>query len=152
MMSFIDTHREAYGVEPLCAVLPIAPSTYYEHKRREAEPSRVPARAVRDAELGSQIQRVWSENFKVYGARKVWLQLNRESVSVARCTVARVMRQLGLRGVRRGRRWRTTIADDTSPRPLDLVERAFTASRPDQLWVADMTYVSTWRVRTAVTN
>ena len=145
MMSFIDAHRETYGVEPICAVLPIAPSTYYAHKVREADPSRRPARALRDAELRPEIQRVWSENFKVYGARKVWLQLNRESVSVARCTVARLMHGLGLRGVRRGRRWRTTIADEGSARPADLVQRAFTASRPDQLWVADITYVSTWR-------
>jgi transposase InsO family protein len=138
MVSFIDAHRDEYGVEPICRQLPIAPSTYYEHKARRRVPERRPPRARRDAALEPEIRRVWTENFKVYGARKVWLQLNRESVSVARCTVARLMRKLGLRGVRRGRRWRTTVPDETSARPADLVKRAFTASRPDELWVADI--------------
>jgi transposase InsO family protein len=145
MVGYIDAHKSRFGVEPICAVLPIAPSTYYEHKARERDPGRLPARAQRDAQLRPAVQRVWSENFRVYGARKVWLQLNRESVPVARCTVARLMGQLGLRGVRRGRRWRTTIPDEALARPADLVKRAFTATRPDELWVADITFVSTWR-------
>ncbi len=144
MVSFIDEHRTEYGVEPICAELPIAPSVYYEHKRREVEPGRVPARTRRDAELLAEIRRVYEANFHVYGARKVWLQLNREQVAVARCTVERLMRSLGLQGVRRGRRCRTTIADKAAERPLDLVQRQFTAARPNQLWVADFTYVATW--------
>ena len=144
-MSFIDDHREAYGVESICKQLPIAPSTYYEYKARARDPGRKPAREQRGAALEPEVRRVWSENFRVYGVRKVWLQLNRESVRVARCTVARLMRKLGLRGVRRGRRWRTTVPDEAQARPADLVQRAFTATRPDQLWVADITFVSTWR-------
>ena len=144
-MSFIDDHREAYGVESICKQLPIAPSTYYEYKARARDPGRKPAREQRDAALEPEVRRVWSENFRVYGVRTVWLQLNRESVRVARCTVARLMRKLGLRGVRRGRRWRTTVPDEAQARPADLVQRAFTATRPDQLWVADITFVSTWR-------
>ena len=145
MVGYIDAHKGRFGVEPICAVLPIAPSTYYEHKARQGEPERLPARRQRDQQLKPEVQRVWSENLRVYGARKVWLQLNRESVRVARCTVARLMRELGLRGVRRGKRWRTTIPDEALERPADLVKRAFTATRPDQLWVADITFVSTWR-------
>jgi transposase InsO family protein len=145
MVGYIDAHKERFGVEPICAVLPIAPSMYYEHKARQRDPDRLPARAQRDAQLKPEVQRVWSENFRVYGARKVWLQLNRESVRVARCTVARLMGQLGLRGVRRGKRWHTTVPDEALARPADLVKRAFTATRPDQLWVADITFVSTWR-------
>lgn len=143
-MAFIDAHRDAYGVEPICAQLPIAPSTYYEHKAREVDPARVPARVRRDDELAVDVQRVWDDNFQVYGARKVWRQLNREQVAVARCTVERLMRRLGLQGVVRGRKCRTTIADDAAARPLDRVNRQFRASRPDQLWVADFTYVATW--------
>ena len=145
MVGYIDAHKDRFGVESICAVLPIAPSTYYEHKARQGEPERLPARRQRDQQLKPEVQRVWSENLRVYGARKVWLQLNRESVRVARCTVARLMRELGLRGVRRGKRWRTTIPDEALERPADLVKRAFTATRPDQLWVADITFVSTWR-------
>ena len=141
---FIDDHRDEYGVESICRVLPIAPSTYYEHKAREADPSRLPARARRDAVLGAEIDRVWHENRRVYGARKVWRQLNREGMEVARCTVERLMRVQGLRGVVRGKRIRTTIPDDLADRPMDLVERDFTATRPNQLWVADLTYVATW--------
>jgi transposase InsO family protein len=144
MTSFIDDHREAYGVEPICRVLPIAPSTYYEQKAREADPSRLPPRARRDAFLIDEVERVWQDNRCVYGAHKVWRQLNREGIEVARCTVERLMRQQGLRGAVRGRRARTTVPDDVSDRPLDLVERDFTATRPDQLWVADLTYVATW--------
>ena len=145
MVSFIDDHREAYGVEPICAVVPIAPSTYYEHKAREADPRRLPARAQRDAVLAPEIQRIWDENFQVYGAKKVWKQLNRAGLPVARCTVARLMRDLGLQGAVRGRKFKTTIADDMAARPLDLVDRDFTATRPNQLWVSDLTYIATWR-------
>ena len=145
MVGFIDAHREAYGVEPICAVLPIAPSTYYEQKARQADPRRQPARVQREARLRCEIQRVWQANRRVYGAKKVWKQLNRETIPVARCTVARLMRDLGLRGVVRGRRITTTIPDALAARPRDLVERDFRATRPNQLWVADLTYVATWR-------
>jgi putative transposase len=145
MVAFIDDHREAYGVEPICAVLPIAPSTYYEQKARAADPTRLPARAQRDARLRPDITRVWHANRRVYGARKVWKQLQREAIPVARCTVERLMADLGLRGVVRGRRVRTTTPDLLAERPRDLVQRAFTATRPNQLWVSDFTYVATWR-------
>jgi putative transposase len=145
MVAFIDDHREAYGVEPICRVLPIAPSTYYDAKAREADPARQPARARRDAQLRVDIDRVWHANRRVYGARKVWKQLGREGNPVARCTVERLMRAEGLRGVVRGRRVRTTIPDLLAERPRDLVERAFRAERPNLLWVADFTYVATWR-------
>ena len=145
MITFIDDHREEYGVEPICRVLPIAPSIYYEHKARQADPSRLPQRAVRDADLREEIERVWKENKAVYGAYKVWRQLNREEISVARCTVERLMGQMGLQGAVRGRRYKkTTIADESATRPMDLVGRDFTAQRPNQLWVADLTYVATW--------
>jgi transposase InsO family protein len=144
MVAFVDAHRAEYGVEPICAELPIAPSTYYEHQARQADPGRLPARVRRDAELCTSIQRVWGENFRVYGARKVWRQLRRDGIPVARCTVERLMGRLGLRGVVRGRRCRTTIPADIAERPLDRVQRQFTATRPDQLWVADFTYVATW--------
>ena len=145
MITFIDDHREEYGVEPICRVLPIAPSIYYEHKARQADPSRLPQRAVRDADLREEIERVWKENKAVYGAYKVWRQLNREEISVARCTVERLMGQMGLQGAVRGRRYKkTTIADESANRPMDLVGRDFTAQRPNQLWVADLTYVATW--------
>jgi putative transposase len=145
MVGFIDAHREMCGVEPICAVLPIAPSTYYEQKARQADPRRQPARVQREARLRPEIQRVWQANRRVYGAKKVWKQLNRETIPVARCTVARLMRDLGLRGVVRGRRITTTIPDALAARPRDLVERDFRATRPNQLWVADLTYVATWR-------
>jgi putative transposase len=145
MVAFIDDHRAAYGVEPICAVLPIAPSTYYKAKAREADPSQQPKRAKRDATLREQIRRVWTANFGVYGARKVWRQLGREGITVARCTVERLMRELGLAGVRRGRTFKTTVPDEAAARPADLVQRAFVATRPNELWVADLTYVATWR-------
>ncbi len=145
MVAFIDDYRVEYGVEPICRQLPIAPSVYYERKAREADPSRLPERAVRDAALREEVERVWKENFGVYGARKVWRQLLREGFGVARCTVERLMRTMGLRGVVRGRKVKTTIPDDLAERPRDLVKRTFTASRPNQLWVADLTYVPTWR-------
>jgi len=144
MIAYIDDHKDCYGVEPICAVLPIAPSTYYERKAREIDPERVPQRVKRDQALSIEVRRVWEENFQVYGARKVWRQLNREGIPVARCTVERLMRAQGLRGVVRGRRCRTTIGDGAADRPLDLVKRQFIATRPNQLWVADITYVATW--------
>jgi putative transposase len=144
MVSFIDTHRAAYGVESICAQLPIAPSQYYEQKAREVAPERLPPRLRRDRALGPEIRRVFEQNFGVYGARKVWRQLDREDFAVARCTVERLMRSLGLQGVVRGRKCRTTIADDSAERPLDRVNRQFQSGRPNQLWVADFTYVATW--------
>ena len=133
-----------YGVEPICKVLPIAPSTYYEEKARQADPSRLPARSHRDAFLSEEVRRVWEENRKVYGARKVWRQLNRENVPVARCTVERLMGNMGLQGAVRGKKVWTTVADESADRPADLVERDFTADRPNRLWIADITYVATW--------
>ena len=144
-MSFIDEHRQAYGVEPICAELPIAPSTYYEQKARQADPGLLPPRMQRDAVLRFDIRRVWEANFRVYGADKVWRQLHRESIEVARCTVERLMRTMGLQGAVRGRKFKTTVADNGATRPADLVKRNFTASRPNELWVADLTYVATWR-------
>ena len=144
MVSFIDANRDAYGVESICKQLPIAPSVYYEMKARAANQERISPRLLRDRELSLEIQRVYDENFEVYGARKVWRQLNREDVAVARCTVERLMRSLSLQGVVRGSKCRTTIADDGAARPLDHVNRQFHASRPNQLWVADFTYVATW--------
>jgi transposase InsO family protein len=144
MIQYIDDHKDRYGVEPICRQLPIASSTYYEHKAREADPQRAPARVRRDAELVPAIERVWEENFRAYGARKVWKQLNREQIGVARCTVERLMRQAGLRGIVRGARTRTTIPADVDQTPLDRVQRCFVASRPNALWIADFTYVATW--------
>jgi len=138
MIAYIDQHRDRFGVEPICSVLPIAPSTYYARTR---SPS---ARAIRDQELKAEIARVHAANFGVYGARKVWRQLHREGIAVARCTVERLMRELGLEGVRRGKTRRTTLPDAAAPRPADLVERDFSATRPNELWVADLTYVATW--------
>jgi len=145
MVTFIDDYREVYGVEPICKVLPIAPATYYAYKAREADPALRPARARRDEELRVEIQRVWEANFQVYGVRKVWRQLRREGLAVARCTVARLMREMGLRGAVRGRRFKTTLPADVAERPLDLVARDFSAERPNKLWVSDLTYVATWR-------
>jgi transposase InsO family protein len=145
MVSFIDAHRDDYGVEPICKLLPIAPSTYYEAKARARDPARVPDRVRRDAEFCEHIRRVWQANYCAYGTPKVWKQLNREHIRIARCTVARLMRQMGLRGVVRGKAFKTTVPDETAPRPADLVERRFTATRPNELWVADFTFVSTWR-------
>jgi len=145
MKAFIDAHRDVFGVEPICNVLPIAPSTYYEYAARRSDPTKVPARVRRDAELCEDIQRVWDENRQVYGARKVWRQLQRESIGVARCTVERLMRRLGLRGVVRGKAVRTTVSDKATACPLDRVNRRFRADRPNALWVSDFTYVSTWQ-------
>jgi transposase InsO family protein len=146
MARFIDEERAAFGVEPICEMVPIAPSVYYELKARERDPERRPARARRDEGLCEQIRRVWRENKEVYGPRKVWKQLTREGHKVARGTVARLMRRLGLRGVVRGRAFKvTTIPDAAATRPADLVTRQFQATRPNQLWVADLSYVATWR-------
>ena len=145
MVSFIDEHRATYGVEPICAVLPIAPATYYAHKTWHREPEKRSIRAQRDEVLRADIRRVYDENFAVYGVEKVWRQLRIEGLAVARCTVERLMRSQGLRGVVRGRAFRiTTVADESATRPPDLVERDFHASRPNELWVADITYVATW--------
>ena len=153
-MSFIDAHRGRYGVGPLCAQVPVAPSTYSAHKAREAEPERAPARARRDGWLSGEIRRVYDEPFEVYGVRKVWRQLRGEGVAVARCTVARLMRRMGLQacpgrgeagGAVRGRRVKTTRAVVHGERPDDRVNREFQVSRPNALWVSDLTYVATWR-------
>jgi len=144
MVSFIDEHQVSHGVEPICRVLPIAPSTYYKQKAFLADPSRLSERARRDAVLRREIRRVWEANRRVYGARKVWRQLHREGIDAARCTVERLMREMGLQGVVRGRKPRTTIPDKASLKPADLVQRKFTADGPNRLWVADLTYVATW--------
>jgi putative transposase len=144
MIAFIDDHREAYGVEPICRVLPIAPSTYHEHASKRRDPARRSERAKRDERLKGEIQRVFEENFRVYGVRKVWRQLGREGIAVARCTVARLMRAMGLQGAVRGKPVRTTRSDTAVPCPLDRVNRHFQAPRPNALWLADFTYVATW--------
>jgi putative transposase len=146
MVEFIEEHREVYGVEPICAMLPIAPSTYYQHARRHRDPALRPARAKRDDELRVQVRRAWKDSYGgVYGAEKVWRQLGKEGTVVARCTVERLMREMGLRGAVRGRAFtRTTVPAESADRPLDLVQREFRAERPNQLWVADLTYVATW--------
>ena len=144
MIAFIDDHRGAYGVEPICKVLPIAPSTYRERLAQRRDPARLSARARRDQELKPQIARVFAENFAVYGVRKVWRQMRREGFEVARCTVARLMGELGLQGVIRGKPVRTTISDKASPCPLDHVNRQFHAPAPNRLWLSDFTYVATW--------
>jgi putative transposase len=144
MIAFIDEHRAIHGVEPICRVLPIAPSTYHAHATRRADPGKLPIRAQRDVTLRSEIQRVYEENFRVYGVRKVWRQLLREGIAVARCTVARLMRSMGLQGVVRGKTVRTTISNAAAPCPLDRVNRQFKAPHPNALWVSDFTYVATW--------
>ena len=145
MISFIDAYRDDHGVEPICKVLPIAPSTYHAHARRRANPETAPARVKRDAQVMDEIRRVFDENFQVYGVRKVWRQMLREGHDVARCTVARLMRKMGLQGVIRGRRVRTTVPDKAAPCPLDHVNRQFQVARPNVLWVSDFTYVATWQ-------
>jgi putative transposase len=135
----IDALRDRFGVEPICRVVGVPASTYYAAKRRP--PS---ARRQRDAQLKLEIRRVFDDNYQVYGARKIWRQLRREGIGVARCTVERLMGELGIAGAVRGKTTRTTIGDEQAPRPADLVERDFSATRPNQLWVADLTYVRTW--------
>jgi transposase InsO family protein len=144
MIAFIDDHRVSYGVEPICGELPVAPSTYHAATARRADPLSAPPRVRRDVALRGEIRRVWEENFGVYGVRKVWRQLGREGVSVARYTVARLMRQMGLQGIVRGKSVRTTISDKAMPCPLDRVNRDFKAPAPNRLWVSDFTYVATW--------
>ncbi len=146
MVAFIDEHRGAYGVESICEVLPIAPSTYYEHAARARDPERRPARERSDATMRVHVCRVHrASHGGVYGSDKVWRQLRREGHTVARCTVRRLMRREGLRGAVRGRAFAiTTRADEAAPRAPDLVNREFRATRPNQLWVADITYVATW--------
>jgi putative transposase len=146
MVGFIDDHRDVYGVESICTVVPIAPATYFRHKAEQADPTRRSARAQRDDAWRVEIQRVWDANHQVYGPRKVWKQLRREGHRIARCTVRRLMRAMRLAGVGRGRAWVTTTqADQMAGHLPDLVDRQFVATRPNQLWVADFTYVATWR-------
>lgn len=145
MKAYIDRHRDRFGVEPICRVLQMAPSCYWRHAARVRHPQRRSARARRDEELKAHIQRVWNDNWQVYGADKVWLQMNREGIRVARCTVERLMRDMGLQGARRGKKVRTTTPDTSAPCPLDHVNRQFKANRPNELWVSDFTYVSTWQ-------
>ena len=144
MVQFIADHRAVFGVEPICAVLPIAPSTYHRHRHQRTHPTRRSARAQRDDQLRVEIQQVYDAHQQVYGPRKVWKQLRRDGVRVARCTVARLMRAMGLAGAVRGRAWVTTTHAGEGGRPVDLVDRRFVATRPNQLWVSDFTYVATW--------
>ena len=144
MVKFIDEYRASYGVEPICSVLPIVPSTYYRAKELTKYPDKRSNQAKQDEFLQEQILRVWEDSRQLYGVRKVWRQLNREHIAVARCTVVRLMRKLGIQGVRRGKKCRTTIPSELSERPLDLVNRQFIATKPNQIWVADITYVPTW--------
>ena len=144
-MALIDRHRGIHGVEPICKVLQVAPSGYWRHAARQLNPSLCSARARRDTILSPEIQRVWEANLRVYGADKVWRQMNREGIAIARCTVERLMKRLGLAGARRGKTVRTTVPDPALPCPRDRVNRQFRASRPNQLWVSDFTYVSTWQ-------
>ncbi len=144
MISFIDDHRGDHGVEPICKVLPIAPSTYRDHVAKRVDPEKLSARAKKDMALKPEIRRVFEENFEVYGYRKVWRQLKREEHDVARCTVERLMKGMGLHGVIRGKHVRTTFSDKAAPCPLDHVNRQFHAPAPNRLWVSDFTYVSTW--------
>ena len=145
MISFIDEHRGVFGVEPICRLLPIAPSTYYENVAKRLDVDRLSIRARSDIGLKIEIRRVFEENFRVYGVRKVWRQLKREGFDVARCTVARLMRSMSLQGIIRGKPLRTTFSDKTAPSPLDRVNRLFKAPAPNRLWVSDFTYVATWQ-------
>jgi|TARA_R110000803_G_scaffold114446_1_gene182930 putative transposase len=144
MIAFIDKYRGNHGVEPICKLLPIAPSTYHDHVAKQRDPSRLSARAQRDILLKPEVARVFTENFRVYGVRKVWRQMKREGFDVARCTIERLMRDMGLQGVIRGKPVRTTISDKTAVCPLDHVNRQFHAPAPNRLWVSDFTYVATW--------
>ena len=139
MKAFIEDYRSAYGVEPICKVLPIAPSTYYRHASRKANPELRSTRNKRDEALSDQIRQIWEDNFQAYGARKIWRQLRREGQAVARCTVERLMRKLGLQGVMRGKRIKTTLSRPSDLYPLDRVQRQFSALRPNALWVSDFT-------------
>jgi putative transposase len=145
MYAMVDEHRGEHGVEPICDVLQIAPSAYRRHAARHRDRSLLSARAQRDEVLMPKIEQVWNTNLQVYGADKVWKQMNREGEAVGRCTVERLMRRLGLRGVKRGKVVRTTLSVNKTRCPLDKVNRQFKAERPNQLWVSDFTYVSTWQ-------
>jgi len=145
MIAFIDDQRADHGVEPICKVLPIAPSTYHAHVARRADPGKLSKRARGDARLKVDIRKVFDENFEVYGVRKVWRQLKRDGHDVARCTIERLMRAMGLQGAVRGKPARTTVSDKAAPCPLDKVNRQFKAPRPNALWVSDFTYVATWQ-------
>jgi putative transposase len=145
MIAFIDDHRDAHGVEPICRVLPIAPSTYHDHAAKRREPDRLSDRTQRDQALKPAIRRIFDNNFAVYGVRKVWRQMQREGIGVARCTVARLMGAMGLQGIIRGKPVRTAVSDKAAPCPLDRVNRQFRAPRPNVLWVSDFTYVATWQ-------
>jgi transposase InsO family protein len=145
MIAFIDDQRATHGVEPICRVLPIAPSTYFTSVARRADPAKAPARVRRDVDLQVVIHRVFEENYRVYGVRKVWHQLRREGHDVARCTVARLMRVMGLQGAVRGKPIKTTHSDKAAPCPRDHVNRQFQVVAPNMLWVSDFTYVATWQ-------
>lgn len=145
MKSYIDHYRQRFGVEPICKVLQMAPSCYWRYAARQRHPELRSNRDKRDEVLALDVQRIWHAHWQVYGADKVWLQMNREGIRVARCTVERLMSKLGLAGVRRGKRLRTTIPDTCLPCALDRVNRQFKAGRPNELWVSDFTYVSTWQ-------
>jgi putative transposase len=144
MIAFIDDHRGDHGVEPICKVLQLAPSTYHDRMAKRADPEKLSLRAKRDMALKPEINRVFEDNFAVYGVRKVWRQLKREKHDVARCTVERLMKEMGLQGVIRGKPVRTTFSDKAAACPLDHVNRQFHAPAPNKLWVSDFTYVSTW--------
>jgi transposase InsO family protein len=145
MIAFIDDHRDVHGVEPICRLLQVAPSTYYAYVAQRDDPTKASAMSRRDAELSAEIKRVFEANLEVYGARKIWRQLGREGVRIARCTVERLMRRLGIQGAVRGKKAKTTISDKATPCPADRVNRQFQAPRPNVLWVSDFTYVSTWQ-------
>ncbi|HEX4174146.1 MAG TPA: IS3 family transposase [Acetobacteraceae bacterium] len=145
MIGFIDNQRAAYGVEPICRVLPIAPSTYHAHAAKCADPAKRSERERRDTALQADIKRVWDANFQVYGVRKVWRQLRREAIAAPRCQVARLMKRMGLAGAVRGRTVKTTHSDKSALCPLDRVNRQFRAPAPNVLWVSDFTYVATWQ-------
>ncbi|GGA83087.1 transposase [Nitratireductor aestuarii] len=140
MISFIDEHRSRLGVEPICRLLPIAPSTYYEVIAKRTDVDRLSARTRSDMAMKIEIRRVFNENFQVYGVRKVWRQLQREGFEIARCTVARLMRVMGLQGIIRGKPVKTTVSDKAAPCPLDRVNRHFKAPAPNMLWLSDFTY------------
>jgi len=145
MIRFVEDHRADHGVEPICRILPIAPATFYDQLAKRAYPSRLSNRAQRDAELKPEIERVFEENLSVYGVRKVWHQMRREGFDIARCTVARLMKDIGIEGVIRGKSPKTTVPDKALPCPLDRVNRQFHAPAPNVLWVSDFTYVATWQ-------
>jgi transposase InsO family protein len=145
MIAFIKEHRAICGVEPICRVLQIAPSTFYAHLAIERDPELASDRSKRDTDLRTALKRVWEDNRSVYGARKLWHAMRREGYDLARCTVERLMRDIGIEGVRRGKKVKTTWSDKALPCPMDRVNRQFRATTPNQLWVSDFTYVSTWQ-------